>query len=104
MKNGSQEANPFFKTLILRETNHVEITLKSCPKAYILETHRSKAPADTLRFVEGMKEILGMQSFQDATAIDRIGLPFSFVTGSGRITPGPGTPVKVSRKFRLRFR
>jgi ribosomal protein S12 methylthiotransferase accessory factor len=52
-----------------------EITLKSCPKVYILETHRSKAPADTLRFIEGMKETLGMQSFRDATAIDRIGLP-----------------------------
>ena len=52
-----------------------KITLKSCPKAYILETHRSKAPADTLRFVEGMKETLGMQSFKDATAIDRLGLP-----------------------------
>jgi thioglycine synthase len=52
-----------------------KITLNPCLKTYILETHRSKAPADTLRFIEGMKETLGMQSFQDATAIDRIGLP-----------------------------
>jgi ribosomal protein S12 methylthiotransferase accessory factor len=50
-------------------------TLRPCPKAYILETHRSRAPADTLRFIEGMKETLGMKSFRDATALDRIGLP-----------------------------
>ncbi len=52
-----------------------EITLTRCPKAYILETHRSRSPADTLRFIAGMKETLGMKSFQDATALDRIGLP-----------------------------
>lgn len=52
-----------------------KIELKACPKAYILETHRSRMPADTLRFVAGMKETLGMQSFQDATPLDRIGLP-----------------------------
>lgn len=52
-----------------------EITLKACPKVYILETHRSKSPADTLRFIDGMKETLGMMSFQDATYLDRIGLP-----------------------------
>lgn len=52
-----------------------KIELKACPKAYILETHRSMSPADTLRFVAGMKETLGMQSFQDATPLDRIGLP-----------------------------
>ncbi|MCX5858249.1 MAG: YcaO-like family protein, partial [Deltaproteobacteria bacterium] len=52
-----------------------KIVLKPCPKVYILETHRSKAPADTLRFIEGMKTALGMQSFRDATSLDRIGLP-----------------------------
>lgn len=52
-----------------------EITLKPCPKAYILETHRSQSPADTLRFIDGMKETLGMYSSQDATSLDRIGLP-----------------------------
>jgi ribosomal protein S12 methylthiotransferase accessory factor len=52
-----------------------KITLKPCPKVYILETHRSRAPADTLRFIEGMKATLGMKSFRDATSIDRIGLP-----------------------------
>ncbi|MDD5168977.1 MAG: YcaO-like family protein [Syntrophales bacterium] len=52
-----------------------EITLKHCQKVYILETHRSKSPADTLQFIEGMKNILGMQLFTDATDIDRIGLP-----------------------------
>jgi YcaO-like protein with predicted kinase domain len=52
-----------------------EITLTPCPKVYILETHRSKSPADTLCFIDGMKETLGMKSFQDATYLDRIGLP-----------------------------
>jgi len=52
-----------------------KITLNPCPKVYILETHRSKSPADTLRFIDGMKETLGMKSFQDATYLDRIGLP-----------------------------
>jgi putative methanogenesis marker protein 1 len=52
-----------------------KIVLKPCPKVYILETHRSKAPVDTLRFIEGMKTTLGMKSFQDATSLDRIGLP-----------------------------
>ena len=52
-----------------------KIVLKPCPKVYILETHRSKAPADTLHFIEGMKTALGMHSFQDATSLDRIGLP-----------------------------
>jgi putative methanogenesis marker protein 1 len=52
-----------------------EITLTRCPKAYILETHRSRSPADTLRFIAGMKETLGMNAFQDATSLDRIGLP-----------------------------
>lgn len=51
------------------------ITLRPCPKAYILETHRSKSPSDTLSFIEGMRETLGMMSFQDATSLDRIGLP-----------------------------
>ncbi|MBA4396771.1 MAG: methanogenesis marker 1 protein [Syntrophus sp. (in: bacteria)] len=52
-----------------------KITLNPCPKAYMLETHRSKSPADTFRFIDGMKETLGMNSFRDATSLDRIGLP-----------------------------
>lgn len=51
------------------------ITFKSCPKVYIHETHRSKPPSDTLRFVEGMRELLGMQDFREATDMDRIGIP-----------------------------
>ena len=51
------------------------ITFKSCPKVYIQETHRSKPPSDTLRFVEGMRELLGMRDFREATALDRIGIP-----------------------------
>ena len=51
------------------------ITFKSCPKVYIHETHRSKMPVDTLHFVEGMRNLLGMRDFRDATALDRIGIP-----------------------------
>jgi ribosomal protein S12 methylthiotransferase accessory factor len=51
------------------------ITFKSCPKVYIHETHRSKPPGDTLRFVEGMRDLLGMRDFREATALDRIGIP-----------------------------
>ncbi len=43
------------------------IKLKSCPKVYIHETHRSKFPEDTLHFVEGMRNLLGMRDFRDAT-------------------------------------
>ena len=50
------------------------ITLKECPKVYILETHRSKTPADTLQFVERIKETAGMMSFRNATEVDRIGI------------------------------
>jgi putative methanogenesis marker protein 1 len=50
------------------------IILKECPKVYILETHRSKTPADTLQFVERIKETAGMMSFRNATEVDRIGI------------------------------
>jgi len=51
------------------------ITFKSCPKVYIRETHRSRPPDDTLRFVEGMRDLLGMRDFREATDLDRIGIP-----------------------------
>lgn len=51
------------------------ITLKQCPKVYMLETHRSKTPAATLQFIEGTSARLGMVSLQDVTDCDRIGLP-----------------------------
>ena len=50
------------------------ITLKECPKVYILETHRSKTPADTLQFIERIKQTAGMLSFRNATEVDRIGI------------------------------
>jgi putative methanogenesis marker protein 1 len=52
-----------------------ELVLKECPKAYIRETHRSKSPEETHTFVEGMKEVLGMKEFREATDLDRIGIP-----------------------------
>jgi ribosomal protein S12 methylthiotransferase accessory factor len=52
-----------------------KIILKECPKVYILETHRSKTPDSTLQFVERMKEVIGVQSFWNATSVDRIGIP-----------------------------
>jgi len=52
-----------------------KIILNNCPKAYILETHRSKSPEATHKFIEGMKETLGMKEFREATDLDRIGIP-----------------------------
>ncbi|MDD5475221.1 MAG: YcaO-like family protein [Syntrophales bacterium] len=51
------------------------LQLKSCPKVYIMETHRSREPSDTLRFIESIRDKAGMQSFLDATSLDRLGLP-----------------------------
>jgi ribosomal protein S12 methylthiotransferase accessory factor len=70
--------------------------LRPCPKIYILETHRSRAPADTLRFIEGMKEILGMKSFRDATSLDRISLP---VFTCYRIRPDQSTTWHTGKGF-----
>jgi ribosomal protein S12 methylthiotransferase accessory factor len=50
------------------------IHLKECPKVYVLETHRSKTPNDTLQFVELIRETVGMLSFRNATEVDRIGI------------------------------
>ncbi len=51
------------------------ITLKECPKTYIRETHRSRTPDETLRFVETMKGMIGMKNFGEVTDLDRIGIP-----------------------------
>ena len=51
-----------------------KIHLKACPKVYILETHRSKTPDSTLRFIEKVKETAGMLSFRNASDVDRIGI------------------------------
>jgi thioglycine synthase len=51
------------------------ITLQQCPKVYILETHRSKAPESTLQFIENTKELVGIKSLRNVTELDRIGLP-----------------------------
>ncbi|HUH65915.1 MAG TPA: YcaO-like family protein [Syntrophales bacterium] len=51
------------------------ITLKECPKVYILETHRSKTPDSTLQFVENIRELIRMNGFREASDLDRIGIP-----------------------------
>lgn len=51
-----------------------KIPLKACPKVYILETHRSKTPDSTLKFIEKVKETAGMLSFRNASDVDRIGI------------------------------
>jgi putative methanogenesis marker protein 1 len=51
------------------------ITLQQCPKVYILETHRSKTPDSTLRFIENTKNTVGVMALRDVTDLDRIGLP-----------------------------
>ena len=50
------------------------VSLKKCPKVYILETHRSKTPDSTLQFIERIKETAGMLNFRNATEVDRIGI------------------------------
>jgi len=52
-----------------------KIVLKECPKVYILETHRSKAPEATLQFIQNIKDLVGMIGFQEASGLDRIGIP-----------------------------
>jgi putative methanogenesis marker protein 1 len=49
--------------------------LKSCPKVYILETHRSRTPDATLHFIESMKDLVGMLGFRESSGLDRIGIP-----------------------------
>ncbi|NPU85769.1 MAG: methanogenesis marker 1 protein [Syntrophaceae bacterium] len=51
------------------------LSLKPCPKAYILETHRSRPPAETLAFITRLEEKVGMLDIRDAERDDRIGLP-----------------------------
>lgn len=51
------------------------ITLKPCPKVYILETHRSRTPDETLHFIENMKGLIGMRGVREASELDRIGIP-----------------------------
>jgi ribosomal protein S12 methylthiotransferase accessory factor len=50
------------------------IQLTACPKVYILETHRSRTPDDTLRFVERIRDTVEMRSFRNATDVDRLGI------------------------------
>lgn len=52
-----------------------QIVLKECPKVYILETHRSKAPEATLQFIKDIKDLVGMIDFQEASDLDRLGIP-----------------------------
>lgn len=49
--------------------------LNKCPKRYILDTHRSQTPDSTLRSIATIKQYLGLNSLQDSTDVDRIGIP-----------------------------
>lgn len=49
--------------------------LQSCPKSYILETHRARPPANTLDVVDGLAETMGVLSLTEASSLDRIGIP-----------------------------
>jgi ribosomal protein S12 methylthiotransferase accessory factor len=50
-------------------------SLKPCPKTYILETHRSCPPAETLALIARLEETVGMLEVRDAAGDDRIGIP-----------------------------
>jgi len=49
--------------------------LRSCPKAYLRETHRSRPPEFTLQSIEPLRRQLGVVSFGEATGADRLGIP-----------------------------
>jgi len=53
----------------------LEIRLKTCPKTYMKETHRSRTPEETRSFVERMKSVLEMLDFREISSLDRIGIP-----------------------------
>ncbi len=53
----------------------MEIRLKSCPKTYVRETHRSRTPEETRLFVNRMKSVLEMRDFREISSLDRIGIP-----------------------------
>ena len=49
--------------------------LKECPKVYMRETHRSRTPDSTLRFVQHMGDLIGMMDVRETSDLDRIGIP-----------------------------
>ncbi|MDV0446534.1 hypothetical protein MsAg5_03790 [Methanosarcinaceae archaeon Ag5] len=49
--------------------------LKSCPKVYQKETHRSKSPDETFGCVEGLVEVAGITRVADITKLDRLDIP-----------------------------
>ncbi|WNY24959.1 YcaO-like family protein [Methanolapillus millepedarum] len=49
--------------------------LKSCPKVYQKETHRSRSPDETFGFVEGLIETAGITRVADITKLDRLNIP-----------------------------
>jgi len=51
------------------------LQLRSCPKIYIRETHRSRTPVETFQFIDRTRELVGITAIRDATDVDRIGLP-----------------------------
>lgn len=51
------------------------LELKPCPKVYIRDTHRSRMPEETLRFIEDIRNCLALEDFRNITEVDRIGLP-----------------------------
>ena len=53
----------------------MKIHLKTCPKTYMKETHRSRTPEETRTFVNRMKSVLEMRDFREISSLDRLGIP-----------------------------
>ncbi|MCP1715097.1 ribosomal protein S12 methylthiotransferase accessory factor [Methanocalculus alkaliphilus] len=49
--------------------------LKSCPKGYMIETHRAVSPESTLERVEPLLPQAGITRVADITGLDRLGIP-----------------------------
>lgn len=49
--------------------------LKSCPKGYMIETHRAVSPESTLERIEPLLPQAGITRVADITGLDRLGIP-----------------------------
>jgi len=53
----------------------VELKLESAKKVYLMGTHRTKKPEDTLRWIEPKMKTIGITRVSNITGLDRVGIP-----------------------------
>jgi len=51
------------------------LILKHTPKGYVLDTHRSKPPEETLKSARKVAGAAGITRVADITGLDRLGIP-----------------------------